>query len=286
MQKAYEMGAERKVVLITGCSSGIGRALAEAMRDHSYEIFATARKPETLKDLLGEHLHALALDVTDLQSIKSAVEEIIRLAGRVDILVNNAGFGLIGPVAELSLDKLRLQFETNVLGQVAVSQAVIPHMVRQGGGIIANIGSVSGVTATPYAGAYCASKAAINSLSDAMRMELAPFGIKVISVQPGGIRSKFGETAAESVSAEPAGESLYANAEKFLAERARMSQSSPTSAEDFAAKLLEQMEKADPPAVWRYGHGAHQLPFVKQWLPTSVLDSILSKKFGLNKLKK
>jgi len=276
----------RKTVLITGCSSGIGRALAEAMRGGAYEIFATARRPGTLADMAGEHLYTLALDVTDSQSIAAAVDEIIRRTGRIDILINNAGFGLIGPVAELSLDKLRLQFETNVLGQVAVSQAVIPHMVKQGGGIIANIGSVSGVTATPYAGAYCSSKAALNSLSDTMRMELAPFGIKVISVQPGGIRSKFGETAADSIGTPPQGGSLYSNAAEFLAKRARMSQNSPTSAEDFAAKLLEQLEKDNPPAVWRYGHGAQQLPFVKHWLPTGLLDRILSKKFGLDRLKK
>jgi len=186
---------ENQVVMITGCSSGIGRALVREFARQGHRVLATARSPESIEDLNGETIRTAQLDVTDPASIERAVDGALDLFGRIDIVVNNAGYGLIGPVAELDLDELRTQLETNVVGVVAVIRAVVPQMVERRSGRIVNIGSVSGVTATPFSGAYCASKAAVHLISDSLRMELAPFGIRVITVQPGAVESRFGERA-------------------------------------------------------------------------------------------
>src|ERR1019366_7980398 len=202
------MGEPRSVILITGCSSGIGAALAEEFHVRGCVVYATARQPETLAALAERGLRVLRLDVTDVDSIAAAAALLAKEAGRIDILVNNAGYAQIGAVVDLAPDVLRRQFETNVNGPVQVTRAFLPLMISQRSGRVVNVGSISGVVATPFAGAYCASKAAIHALTDAMRMELTPFGIKVIMVQPGAISSNVGETASQNMSL-PA-DSIYA----------------------------------------------------------------------------
>ena len=144
---------ENQVVLITGCSSGIGRALAREFAACGHRVVATARRLESIEDLGDDSIQILQLDVTDEHSVENAVKNAYALNGRIDIVVNNAGYALIGPVAEIELEDLRTQLETNVVGVVAMIRAVVPHMVERSGGRIVNIGSVSGVTATPFGGA-------------------------------------------------------------------------------------------------------------------------------------
>jgi len=189
---------KKSVVLISGCSSGIGLALASEFVSRGCKVFATARKPSVIENLKKEGMEIAVLDVTDQQSIDACVAEVIAKAGKIDVLVNNAGYALIGPVIDLSMDDLRRQFETNVIGLAALTKAVAPHMIKQRSGLIVNISSVSGVCATPFAGAYCATKAAVNLLSDSLRVELAPFGISVVTVQPGAIKSSFGDVATKN----------------------------------------------------------------------------------------
>ena len=187
------------VALITGCSSGIGRALAEAMRDAGYQVWACARKPADLASLQAAGLRALALDVNDAQAIARALAELHQEAGRLDVLVNNAGYGAMGPLLDAGAAGMRQQFETNVFSLVELTRACFT-LLRASQGLVVNIGSVSGVLVTPFAGAYCASKAAVTALSDALRMELAPFAIDVMEVQPGAIASRFGNTASQQAS--------------------------------------------------------------------------------------
>jgi len=189
---------ENQVVMITGCSSGIGRALVSAFAASGHRVVATARKTGAIEDLVGDGVLALQLDVCDGASISAAVSDALEFFGRIDIVVNNAGYALIGPMVELEPDELSKQLETNVVGVASVTRAVVPQMVDRRDGRIVNIGSVSGVTATPFGGAYCATKAAVHLMSDALRMELAPFGIRVITVQPGAVESHFGERAARA----------------------------------------------------------------------------------------
>jgi NAD(P)-dependent dehydrogenase (short-subunit alcohol dehydrogenase family) len=180
-------------VLITGCSTGIGHATAARLAASGWTVYATARRPETLADLTG--CRTLALDVTDEASMQAAVAE----AGDVDALVNNAGYSLSGALETLPLDEVRRQFETNVFGLLRLTQLVLPRMRRAGRGTIVNVSSMGGRLVFPGGGAYHATKFAVEALSDALRMEVKGFGIDVVCVEPGLIRTEFGATAAGGV---------------------------------------------------------------------------------------
>jgi NAD(P)-dependent dehydrogenase (short-subunit alcohol dehydrogenase family) len=278
------MSSGNLVVFITGCSSGIGRALASEFAVCGHRVIATARKLEAIADLKADGMDTLALDVTSRTSIEFAVNEALSRAGRIDILINNAGFGLMGPLAELNMDDFRRQLETNVTGPLALVAAIAPRMAEQGGGRIVNVGSVSGVLPTPFSGAYCASKAALNSLTDVMRLELAPFGIHVISLQPGAIKSKFGDTASQSVKGVLAAGSLYTPVKEFIESRAMEGQKGAMPADEFARRSVRDIMKSKPPRVIRYGKNSTKMPIMKWLFPASVLDAVLSKRFGLNKM--
>ncbi len=274
-----------QVVLITGCSTGIGRALAAAFASAGHRVIATARRPETLADLDPPPFAALPLDVGDAASIAAAVAAARDRAGRIDVLVNNAGFGLMGPAIELPLAELRRQFETNVVGPLAMTQAVAPGMIAQGGGVIVNVGSVSGVLTTPFAGAYCASKAAIHSLSDALRMELAPFGIAVMCVQPGGVISQFGETATRAVERALPDDSRYRPIVKYIEGRAREGQKGAMPAAEFARRVVEAAMRPQPPAIFRAAANSIKLPLYRWLFPVSLIDGMMKRRFGLTRLR-
>ena len=273
---------KNSVVLISGCSSGIGLALAREFASRGCRVYATARKPAVIANLKKEGMETAALDVTDQMSIDACVADIITREGRIDVLVNNAGFVLVGPVIDLSLDDLRLQFETNVIGHIALIKACAPHMIKRRSGLIVNIASISGVCATPFAGAYCGSKAAVNLLSDSLRMELAPFGISVITVQPGSIRSSLGDNAAKNV--DKYTNSVYAPVVDFIRGRAYASQKDSTSAEVFSKTLVDKLFRPKIPRLIRIGHQSTLLPLLTN-LPVGRFDKIMSKEFGLDKLK-
>ena len=151
-----------QVVLITGCSTGIGRALAVEYAARGHRVFATARKPEVLADIVtSPNVVAFSLDVNSAESIATAVEKVIAMAGHIDILVNNAGYGQMGPILDVTAEQVRAQFETNIVGAIEMMKAVAPHMIAAKRGRIVNIGSISGILTTPFAGIYCASKAAL-----------------------------------------------------------------------------------------------------------------------------
>lgn len=271
-------------VLITGCSSGIGRALAEEIHRRDRVVYATARRAETLAGLEERGVRTAALDVTDAASIERLMARLDDDGARVEVLVNNAGYGAMGPLPELPLDELRLQFETNVFAPIALVQAVLPGMLAARSGRIVNVGSVSGILATPFAGAYCASKAAVHVLSDALRMELAPFGIHVIVVQPGAIESQFGATAHAGVSERRERLSLYAPVADAIEARSRASQDGATPTEAFAREMADAVLAEKPRPVVRIGRRGTQIPMMKRWLPTRVLDRALSRRFALDRL--
>lgn len=279
----------KRVVLITGCSSGIGHALAEVFHDAGdYTVYASARDLDKLKNLSRRGIQTLPLDVDDPGSIDAALERIRDKEGRLDVLVNNAGFAAMGPLAELPPAKLRGQFETNVVAPVIMTQRALSLLRRavsdNGSARVVNIGSVSGILTTPFSGAYCASKAAIHAISDALRMELAPFGIRVITVQPGAIRSSFGDNSAAHIDWLNE-DSLYAPVREGIEARTQASQDNPTPAGDFARQMIEAVMADDPEPVTRIGNSSRLLPTLKRWVPTRRLDRMLSKRFRLNSLK-
>ncbi|MBA1322620.1 SDR family oxidoreductase [Pseudomonas plecoglossicida] len=267
-------------VLITGCSSGIGRALADAFRDAGHEVWATARKPEAVARLAAAGFTARQLDVNDSAELTRLTDELQASHGGLDILINNAGYGAMGPVLDGGVDGLREQFETNVFALVGVTRTLFP-LLRRNRGLVINIGSVSGVLVTPFAGTYCASKAAVHALNTALRLELAPFGIRVMEVQPGAIASQFASNAQQQAEHLIAADSPWWPLREHIRARARASQDKPTPTAEFAQGVLAAAGKSPVPALVRLGNGSRALPLLAWLLPRRLLDSILRKRFGL-----
>ena len=195
-----------KTVIITGCSTGIGRATAARLaRRDDWTVYATARRPETLAELESDGCRTLALDVTDEASMIAAVDTVKTETGRIDALVNNAGYSQSGASETLDVDEVRRQFETNVFGLLRLSQLVLPTMRNQRDGRIVNISSMGGKIVFPGGGAYHATKFAVEAFSDAMRFEVAGFGIKIVIIEPGLITTNFDQTAVGSMDLEAAG---------------------------------------------------------------------------------
>ncbi|MES2908017.1 MAG: SDR family NAD(P)-dependent oxidoreductase [Pseudomonadota bacterium] len=272
------------VILITGAASGIGRALALNAHARGHIVYATDRDTDALAGLVALGLRTQRLDVTSAADITALVERLDADGVGPDVLINNAGFGAIAPVLEIAPERLRAQFEVNVFAIVALCQALAPRMMARRQGRIVNIGSISGLVTTPFAGAYCASKAAVHAFSDALRMELKPFGIRVITVQPGGIRSDFGAAAAQAASAGLRADSRYAPVADGILARAEASQEGAMLAEDFAELMITETLAERPRPVIRIGRHSTLLPLANQLLPTHWLDARLSREFGLERL--
>lgn len=275
----------KKVVCITGCSTGIGRALSEEFHRCGFRVIATARRLESISDLESKGISTYALDVNNKDQVRDVVKAVLNQEKTIDVLVNNAGYGLMGPSIEIPENELILQFQTNVFAALFIAQEIAPIMKEQGNGLIINIGSVSGIATTPFSGAYCASKAALHALSDALRMELSVFGIKVVTVQPGGIRTQFAESAKAILPRVFKPESWYQSLADSIRSRAEVSQVDATPAGEFAKKLVKAVMAEDPPAIIRIGKKSVTLPLLKKLVSTRVLDGIFKRKFGLIRMK-
>jgi NAD(P)-dependent dehydrogenase (short-subunit alcohol dehydrogenase family) len=277
----------QKIVLITGCSSGIGAAMAQAFKRKGHRVYATARRIESLAPLQGEGIQALALDVNDDASIDAALSTVQREAGRIDVLVNNAGFSQVGAVVDLTREDLRRQYETNVIAPAIVTGKAVPLLraavANDGNAVVANVGSIVGLFTTPFAAAYCSSKAAVHSITDALRMELAPFGIHVVSIQPGGVRSSFGNHAEEAIRLPE--DSIYCPVERGIRARAQAGQQGAMPADQFVGPVVDALLRNPPPRVIRGGANSVRLPLLKQLLPGAMFDAKLSKMFGLDALR-
>ncbi|MGY2138248.1 SDR family oxidoreductase [Pseudomonas reactans] len=263
-------------VLITGCSSGIGRALADAFKATGYTVWASARRPEDVAALAAAGFNAIELDVNDSAALRRLAEQL----GELDVLVNNAGYGAMGPLLDGGTDAMQRQFETNVFSIVGVTQALFPAL-RRSKGLVVNIGSVSGVLVTPFAGAYCASKAAVHALSDALRMELAPFGVRVMEVQPGAINTHFAKNAGAQAELLINEQSPWWPLRDGIRARSQASQDKPTPANVFAADVLKAVQQPQPPRLLRSGNGSRALPLMAALLPKGLLEKVLKKRFGL-----
>jgi NAD(P)-dependent dehydrogenase (short-subunit alcohol dehydrogenase family) len=264
-------------VLITGCSSGIGRALAAAFKAAGYDVLASARRKDDVIALNQAGFHAVQLDVNDATALKALAAHL----GELDVLINNAGYGAMGPLLDGGTEAMQRQFETNVFSLVGVTQALFPAL-RKRKGLVVNIGSVSGVLVTPFAGAYCASKAAVHALSDALRMELAPFGVRVMEVQPGAIDTHFAKNAGAQAELLINEQSPWWPLRDGIRARSQASQDKPTPATVFAADVLKAVQQSQPPRLLRSGNGSRALPLLAAWLPKGLLETVLKKRFGLN----
>jgi NAD(P)-dependent dehydrogenase (short-subunit alcohol dehydrogenase family) len=266
--------AEKAVILLTGCSSGIGRASALALAARGHRVFATARKKDDLAGLERDGLTALPLDVTDQATVAAAVEAVLSRAGRLDVLVNNAGYPQYGSVEEVTLAQWRAQFDVNLFGTLAVTQAVLPAMRKQQSGRIINVSSVAGKLGIPFAAPYCASKHALEAMSDALRVEVSPFGIRVVLVEPGPVETRFGDRARAGVASFLSRPGPYQDLYK-LAERAMNVdfQRGNLPAEAVATVIVEASESARPRTRYTVGIMARAYIALRRALPDRWLDA-------------
>ena len=272
--------------LITGCSSGLGQAAAKIFRKADYETFATARDPSTLDDLRALGCRTLTLDVTSEDARGAAVEAVEREFGAIGILVNNAGYGQYGPLEEISLDALRLQFETNVFGALRLSQLALPAMRRAGRGRIVNISSVAGRVSSLGGGAYHATKFAIEALTDALRPEVEPFGVDVVDVLPGPIATRFEATLLKHIP-DTGPQSPYAYFKQRLAARMHNfldPQKFGVMTAEAAARVVFKAATARRPKT-RYSVGfiAHLGPIGRALTPDRVVDVVTRRKVSVKK---
>lgn len=271
-----------KSILITGCSSGIGRCVAEGLRADGYRVFATARRDESVAELQAAGFESLQLDLTDSDSIQKAVSEILeRSGGQLYALFNNGAYGLPGAVEDLSRDALRAQFETNVFGWQELTNLLIPVMRAQGYGRIIQNSSVLGIVALPFRGAYNASKFAIEGLSDTLRLELRDTDIHVSLIEPGPILSHFRENALNALKHHINVEASV-HREKYHAVLARLEKQGPavpfTLPPEAVLKCVQHALTARRPRTrYRVTVPTKMFAVLKRILSTRMLDRLLIK---------
>ncbi|MGQ7249363.1 oxidoreductase [Halomonas sp. V046] len=262
-----------RVALVTGASSGIGRAVALRLLAEGWVVYGGARRPERMADLIERGGRALALDVTDSSSMEAALTVIDREQHRLDALVNNAGVGVYGALEELPIDQARRQFEVNVFGLMELTQRVLPGMRERGAGRIVNVGSMAGRIWMPVGGWYHASKYALEALSDALRMETRPFGIHVSLIQPGVIRSEWADIAQSNL-AQGNDDSPYASIKRQVlgALKDRRFAGQPDQVADVVAKALSARR---PRRRYAVPLDAKLFIFLHWLLPTFVYEAVL-----------
>ena len=267
---------QRPVVLLTGASSGIGYDVAPLLVRYGYTVYGAARRVEKIEELASEGVKALSMDVTDEASMEAAVQQIIDAEGRIDVLINNAGYGSYGAIEDVPIDEARRQFEVNLFGLARLTQLVLPHMRARGRGRILNISSMAGRITMPLGSWYHATKYALEALSDALRMEASEFGIDVVLIEPGGIRTDWGRIAADHL-AESARGGAYEELAKKTAEGMRRQYSSTMMSDPgVVVKAISKAVNASRPRP-RYliGFGAKPLVAAHTVLPTRVFDAVM-----------
>ena len=273
-----------KAVLITGCSTGIGRATALRLAKAGHTVYASARKAAAIQDLAASGCKTLELDVCDEASIRAAVAKVEGEQGAVGALINNAGYGSEGPIEEVPMSEVRRQFETNVFGLVTLTKLVLPGMRRQGWGKIVNLSSMGGRMTLPGGGFYHATKYAVEAISDALRFEVQGFGIDVVIIEPGPIRTEFGETAIARVAALGGDGSPYTEFLTVLQRQIRDAYDGPmgrlAADADAVAKVIETAITASRPRT-RYviTLAAHVMMGLRRWIGDRGWDAVMRTQF-------
>lgn len=272
---------QKKWVLVTGATSGIGLATSLLLALEGCDVIATGRSEEKLAHVANVAEQAnvtirrVPLDVTDEHSIAKMKDEVLTLTGGygVDILVNNAGYAEGGALEDIPLERLKMQFDTNVFGLVAVTQAIVPYMRMRGQGKVINISSVLGKVSIPLLGAYSATKHAVEAISDALRVELSQFGIQVVTIAPGSIQTNFGDTVSGTVSGWASKDSpYYPFYEKFLKDRKSGRGAEPIV---IAKVILHAIQSSRPKTRYAVPMDSKAMPVLKAVLPTKTIDKIM-----------
>lgn len=267
------------VALVTGASSGIGAETARHLAREGYLVYGAARRVDRLEELAADGVRALPMDLTDEASMVAGVERLLgETDGRIDVLVNNAGYGSYGAIEEVPIEEARRQLEVNLFGLARVTQLVTPAMRERGSGRIINITSMGGKVAMAFGGWYHATKFAVEGFSDSLRQELAPFGIQVVVVEPGGIATEWGGIAAQSA-LDVSGDGPYGPRVRRLVDMLtspRMERMSSTP--DVVARAIVKAATADRPRIrYAIGMGAKPAVVASRVLPDRLLDAVTAR---------
>ena len=272
------MGPMSKVVLVTGASSGIGRATALELLGAGHTVYGGARRAQSLEALGAAGGHVVELDVTDGGGLERAVGRVLGEQGRIDALVNNAGFGLYGAAEDVPLDQARYQLEVNLFGPARLIQLVLPHMRERRSGTIVNVSSMGGEIAFPLGAWYHASKHALEAYSDALRQEVRRFGVEVVLIQPGLIRTEFGGVTARGVR-EVSGHGAYKELAEALARSTETIYGPSSRASDpsvVAGAIRKAVEATSPRPRYPVGYMARPLLALNRFLPARLFDRVAS----------
>jgi NADP-dependent 3-hydroxy acid dehydrogenase YdfG len=265
-----------KVALVTGASSGIGEATARQLAAAGFTVYAAARRTERLQKLTAAGIHPIAMDVTDDASMQAGVKAILTEQGRIDVLVNNAGYGSYGALEDVPMEEARAQMEVNVFGAARLTQLVLPAMRAQRSGTIVNVTSMGGKITTPLGAWYHATKFALEAISDCLRMEVAPFGINVVVIEPGGIRTEWSRIAADKVravsSSGPYAPQGNAVASSLTSDSTRRRSSPP---ELIGKTITKAVTTRRPRTRYAVGYGARPMIFLHGLLPDRTFDAFI-----------
>lgn len=266
----------KKVVLITGGSSGIGKAIGEFLHQKEFIVYGTSRNPDQIADSV---FPLIALDVRNPESIQNAMQQVISLSGRIDILINNAGVGITGPLEEIPMSEIKNNFETNFFGPIGVMQAVLPQMRVQNSGLIINITSIAGYLGLPYRSIYSASKGALELITEALRMEVKPFGINIANLAPGDFATKiaYGRFHAPLIK-DSAYEIPYGNTLKTLNEHV----DSGSNPNEVAEVVYQIIQNPNPKIHYKVGAFMQKFSIVlKRILPDKTYEKIIMNHYKL-----
>lgn len=273
------MSKQKQVVLITGASSGMGKATAKLLLQEGYTVYATARRVDRMNDLKQLGAKVISLDVTDELSMVSGVNQIIAEQGRIDVLFNNAGYGSYGAVEDVPLDEVRRQFEVNLFGIGRLTQLVLPHMRKQKFGTIINNSSMGGKIYTPLGAWYHATKHALEGYSDCLRLEVAPFGVRVVIIEPGSIATEWGGIMLENLK-QTSSKSVYVGyANAFI--QFMMKMKGASSPDVIARVVLKAIRAKRPKTRYVAGAMAKQFMMMRKLMSDRMFDRILNRMLGV-----
>ena len=270
------MKSDKKVILITGASSGIGYDAAQALARQGHRVYAAARRTELMESLQADGVVTMKMDVTDSQSMSEGVRAVMEAEGRIDVLVNNAGYGYLGAIETVSIEEARRQMEVNLFGLAELTRLVLPAMRTQGSGRIINTSSIAGKAVIPFGGWYNVSKFSVEALSDALRMEVRPFGIDVVLIEPGGIKTDWGIIAARHLRDASLGTPYEDHALRMASLLDKGYRGNYLSSPAVVTRAISRAVNARRPHTrYRIGLGSRSLPFFHALLPTCCWDSLM-----------
>ena len=272
----------KKIALVTGASSGIGKSAVKALESKGFVVYAAARRVEKMADLASENVHLISMDITNTVSIEKGVQNILGRYNRIDVLVNNAGYGLFGTVEDIPLSEARYQFEVNFFGLTKLVQLVLPSMRKNKEGKIINISSIGGKIYTPYGAYYHATKHALEGYSDCLRYELKPFNINVVLIEPGIIQSEWSNIAKENMEKHSLSGS-YSDGVAFYSKYLEKvySKRSASKPEIIGNLIAKVSVKKNPSPRYAAGKMAHLSLITRKFLPDNLFDYVLKKQISI-----